>query len=73
MKNKQTAVELLEEKMFYFYGAKRMEPIIRWIEHAKAMEKEQMKDAYEYGFWLGNNDDDLDFEQYYENNYEKTY
>ena len=50
---------------------------IRWrgtqyrelFEEAKAMEKEQIIDAYEYGYWRGNNDDDFEPEEYYENPY----
>ena len=36
---------------------------------AKAMEKEQIIDAYEYGYWRGNNEDDLEPEEYYKNPY----
>lgn len=36
---------------------------------AKAMEKEQIIDAYEYGYWRGNNEDECEPEQYYENPY----
>jgi len=58
---KQTAVEWLEKK-FYFTNGQLIDID---FEQAKAMEKEQIKDAYQKGFIreLGNRDEDA--EQYY--------
>lgn len=67
---KKTAVEWLEEQM-KTWGDKP-----RWmrddiVEQAKAMEKEQMKNAYWYGEYDGHNGSDRNFEQYYNENYGK--
>ena len=40
-----------------------------YFDKAIAMEKEQIIDAYEYGYWRGNNEDDLEPEEYYKNPY----
>jgi len=42
METKQTAVEYLEQKLLYFLLPNKLEPILRHIEQAKHMEKEQM-------------------------------
>ena len=46
METKKTAVEYLEEKMFYWLSPAKIEPLLRYIEQAKAMEKEQIEDAF---------------------------
>lgn len=50
MENKQTAVEYLEEKIFYWLSPAKREPLLRHIAQAKAMEKEQIIDARVSGF-----------------------
>jgi hypothetical protein len=39
------------------------------IESLLKIEKEQIIDAYSYGFWRGNNDDDFEPDEYYKNPY----
>lgn len=64
MANKQTAVEwilhkIARDKLFYEFFKQE-------IQQAKAMEKEQIKDAYSDGFECK-----LDAEQYYNDTYGK--
>jgi hypothetical protein len=68
MENKQTAIDWLVKQVKL--GDKSFDEFFRGeIEQAKQMEKEQIIDAYSYGFWRGNNDDDFEPEEYYDNPY----
>ena len=66
---KQTAVEWLfqelwdrpKDKMVWYYI----------LEKAKQMEKEQIIEAYQYGWWDGDYDNANLKEQYYKENYEQ--
>jgi hypothetical protein len=68
MENKQTAVEWLIEELGEYFPHE-IGGIHLMVQKAKQMEKEQIIDAYEYGFWRGNNDDDFEPEEYYKNPY----
>ncbi len=68
MENKQTAIDWLVKQVKL--GDKSFDEFFRGeIEQAKQMEKEQIIDAYSYGFWRGNNDDDFEPDEYYDNPY----
>jgi hypothetical protein len=68
MENKQTAIDWLVKQVKL--GDKSFNEFFRGeIEQAKQIEKEQIIDAYSYGFWRGNNDDDFEPEEYYDNPY----
>jgi hypothetical protein len=69
MDNKQTAVEWLMDKLKFINKEAYAELYNESFEQAKQMEKEQIIDAYTYGFWRGNNDDELEPEDYYNNPY----
>jgi hypothetical protein len=71
MKNKQTALEFLLAELDIAKLIQRENLTIasEVVRQAKAMEKEQIIDAYEYGYWRGNNDDDFEPEEYYKNPY----
>jgi hypothetical protein len=82
MANKQTAVEWLTKRCNDSLDKEPNEPtqqeigyskalvhFIILLKEAKQMEKEQIIDAYSYGFWRGNNDDDFEPEEYYEDPY----
>jgi hypothetical protein len=77
MEKKQTAVEWLENILHDFIHPKHRALFHPFIEHAKAMEKEQVETAYERGLnfpWaLGCEIDNYQEEakQYYESNYGK--
>lgn len=68
MENKQTAIDWLVKQVKL--GDKSFDEFFRGeIEQAKQMEKEQIIDAYSYGFWRGNNEDDFEPDEYYKNPY----
>ena len=71
MEKLQTAVEWLESELDWLSNYMMDEHKEQLFNQAKAMEKEQIKKAYEYG----NTDREfgiyLESKQYYENNYEK--
>lgn len=69
METKQTAVIWLEDKINTYDFSQGMAQMRKYIMQAKAMEKEQIIDAYEYGYWRGNNEDDFEPEEYYKNPY----
>jgi hypothetical protein len=75
---KQTAVQWLVEKLKN-YDLKMIELFENEIEQAKAIEKEQTKDAYEQGesdgykqFIINIDKRYESFEQYYKETYERT-
>ncbi len=69
MKNKQTAIEFLMDKLFdpTFDNQKQIE----WFEQAKEMEKLQIKDAYQQGFNNAYFSNPLNPEQYYNETFKK--
>lgn len=66
MKTRQTAVDWLFEQIFKDIDTEFVDKL---KVKAKAMEKEQIIDAYEYGYWRGNNEDECEPDEYYENPY----
>ncbi len=68
METKQTAVDYLIQEIIPS-SVLPIKYINEIIAKAKAMEKEHIIDAYEYGYWRGNNDDDFEPEEYYKNPY----
>jgi hypothetical protein len=68
MANKQTVVNWLIQELGEYFPHE-IGGIHLMVEKAKQMEKEMIIDAYTYGFWRGNNDDELEPEDYYENPY----
>jgi hypothetical protein len=74
MENKQTAVEWLEEKINLYDFQVGMASMRKYIEYAKEMEKEQIKDSF-VECYKANVPDvfecKLDAEQYYEETYGK--
>ena len=71
METKQTAVEWLEEKINLYDFQVGMASMRKYIEYAKAMEKEQKKDAYRVGRIDG--DIHFEFNHTFEKYYEETY
>ena len=63
----QTAVNILVSYMLENFHL--TDEALEKFEQAKQMEKEQIIDAYEYGYWRGNNEDDFEPEEYYKNPY----
>ena len=63
--SKQTAVEWLVEKVFCKYTCKWKDV----IKEAKAMEKEQIEDAFKHGYSNGNIDTCMSNQQYYNETY----
>jgi hypothetical protein len=72
MKKKQTAVELLEQQLKERYSLMNSEPL---FEQAKAMEKEQIVDAYTE-CWMNDGGNGFhkvkEAEQYYNETYGET-
>ena len=82
MENKQTAVDFLKDKFIMIQWLLVRDEISRkkadeflneWTDKAKALEKEQIKDAFEAGIGLDKIIDDCDsiFEIFYEETYGK--
>lgn len=73
MENKQTAVNWIESKLNSVKPTDfcSIETIRDWINQAKAMEKEQIKDAYRVGRIDGNIP--FEFNHTFEKYYEETY
>ena len=73
MANKQTAVDWLEEKINLYDFQVGMASMRKYIEYAKEMEKEQLKDAYRFGRVEGIEPFGLNttFKHYYEETYGK--
>ena len=72
MKNKQTAVEWLEQQ--FIWNELMPKWIYDYFQQAKAMEKEQIKDAYVEGcgdWFLHEATDKNRAEQYYNETYDK--
>jgi len=73
---KETAVQWLALKMMYLkMNPKEVFEFIGWLEEAKEMEKEQIKEAYKYGsrdLEIQYSDvGEINSEQYYNETYEK--
>ena len=71
MENKQTAVEWLEEKINLYDFQVGMASMRKYIEYAKAMEKEQIMKANVDGYEEAQNYGETSAEQYYEETYGK--
>lgn len=73
METKQTAVDWLIEhiKLDALYEAKTMDEWINVFNHAKAMEKEKIKDAYNFGYLDYTINMNENAEQYYNETYGK--
>lgn len=67
METKQTALEWLQSKLNLVKPTDfcSIETIKDWIEQAKAMEKEQIAEAFNNSYWF------IDGQQYYEKTYGK--
>lgn len=66
MENKQTAIDYLEKNVFYPI---KWDELLKVLNEAKAIEKQQIIDAYEYG----NTDRDYGIYLEAEDYYNKTY
>ena len=64
---KQTAVDWLYDRFLFAGYATPSE----WKDQAKAMEKEQIKDAFDAGTYVGTYAVDKDGEEYYYETYEQ--
>jgi hypothetical protein len=69
MEKKQTAVEYLEEKLFYWLSPEKREPLLRHIVLAKAIEKAQSRKDYYGGVRDEMQNIGSDFEDYYNKTY----
>lgn len=68
---KQTAVQWFAVKVMYLkMNPKEVFDFLQWLEEAKEMEKEQMKDAFDNGYHIGYFDRNYNLEQYYKETYE---
>ena len=63
---KQTSVEWLVDQIFF---SDQREEFEKYIQQAKAMEKEQIIDAFEQGEYTGRGFEDLTSEEYYDINF----
>lgn len=64
---KQTAVEQLQEYLTLSLGKDRMRMLFNEFEKAKAMEKEQITEAFKQGvaYWNGDEWELIDINEYY--------
>ena len=73
MSNKKTAVEWILDKLapyiYYPYADSAGYDVEELIQQAKAMEKEQIKDAFDAGTYVGTYAVDKDGEEYYNETY----
>ena len=68
---KQTAVQWFASKVMYLkMNPKEVFDFIQWLEEAKEMEKEQIKDAFTDLNYYTPFDSDVAFEEYYKEKYE---
>jgi hypothetical protein len=65
MEGKQTAVEWLEEKINLYDFQVGMASMRKYIEYAKAIEKDQIAEAFNNSYWF------IDGIEYYEKTYGK--
>lgn len=72
MQNTQTAIMRIIERANQYPSNEIKDYILRIIiqeQESILLEKEQIIDAYEYGYWRGNNEDECEPEEYYKNPY----